>query len=154
MPSYDVTRRAAETRARRAAIRAADADERLAEAVADAQHTAMVEAGRDVSLPSADVIAAQLVEMQRNRPAVVRELAALRAALSQAEAERTQADTYIGEMAETLARLTAERTSLRQVITDLLGSADCAWEDTGGGHDWREAVAAARAALGVRDAKE
>lgn len=52
MPSYDVTRRAAEMRARRAALRLrgvrgrATDDERLVEAVADAQHTAMVEAGR------------------------------------------------------------------------------------------------------------
>lgn len=50
MPSYDVTRQAAETRAARAATRlrrvALREDERLAESVDDARHTAMVGAGR------------------------------------------------------------------------------------------------------------
>jgi len=35
----------------------------------------------------------------------------------------------------------------QSVICDFLRSADCAWEESDGGHDWREACEAARKAL-------
>jgi hypothetical protein len=46
-----------------------------------------------------------------------------------------------------LATLRAALAQREQVITDLLASADCTWEERGLGHDWAEAVAGARAAL-------
>jgi hypothetical protein len=41
---------------------------------------------------------------------------------------------------------------LRQALVDLLGSADCSWEEQGGGHDWPEACEEARAAWAEFDA--
>ena len=44
--------------------------------------------------------------------------------------------------------LTEQRDQLRKALEGLLLSADRAWEENNEGHDWREAVAMARAALG------
>lgn len=54
---------------------------------------------------------------------------------------------------DAVAELQEENARLRQTIADLLGSADCSWESgKHGGHDWPEAVKAARAALGALQA--
>lgn len=65
------------------------------------------------------------------------------------ELEQKVVDT--GAMAAgTIGAVKSERDKLREALTDLIQSADASWGEYSsryGGHDWREALAAARAAL-------
>lgn len=120
MPIYDVTRRAAEMRARRAALRLrgvrgrATDDERLAEAVADAQHTAMVEAGRaagyERSTPSRSVVDSD-------------DLAALRAAVARLAGEidgwRERNLAYANRLATAESERDAARAALDGLLADV-----------------------------------
>ena len=135
MPSYDVTRRAAEMRARRAALRLrgvrgrATDDERLAEAVADAQHTAMVEAGRaagyERSTPSRSVV--DSAELAALRAAVARlegENATLRGAFERNERARDILRDGVDHLSESLVAATAERDAARAALDGLLADVE------------------------------
>lgn len=58
------------------------------------------------------------------------------------------------KQAEQLAAITAERDRLREAVSGLLRSADCSWYERNDGHDWRDAVDTARAALQPKDKDE
>lgn len=117
---------APKTREERAA--ALERDERLTGAIEGARHTALVEAGRhrDLPLPSAAVVAAQIVEMRRNPPGVVHDLAALRAAVARLGAEAEQADELLAEYAARTA-LADELVRLVQRIGVLEDGSEAEW---------------------------
>jgi hypothetical protein len=126
---------AAERRAQLAETRVRDLEERLDRALA-----AITDARAE-----RDAVAWALDEFAPRDTGVglAASVALLRARLSERVAEIEGVDGW-------RVRLDAARTEgerLRAVLRGLLLSADCAWEERHGGHDWPEAVAAARAAL-------
>jgi hypothetical protein len=61
-----------------------------------------------------------------------------------------EAATFIGHCHDKTGQikdLTVKRDRLREVLKNMLKSADCMWEDRDMGHDWPEACQQARAAL-------
>jgi hypothetical protein len=64
-----------------------------------------------------------------------------------AEARVREVEERLDRALAAITEARAEGGRLREALRGLLLSADCAWEERHGGHDWPEAVAAARAAL-------
>lgn len=52
---------------------------------------------------------------------------------------------------EEIARLRADNARLREALRGLILSADAQWSEKDGGHDWRESLKAARAALAAKE---